>query len=208
MKKFILFDFDGVIVDSFRPAYEVVKMMCSHTTEEDYKKRFEGNVNDWEAPIDIHTPECRTDLEFFTEYVPRIRKEVIIMPGIKEIILELEKQYTLIIISSTITSPIKELLGDFGLTEHFDWVMGNDVHKSKVEKMKMVFEKYGITSKDCVFITDTLGDMREAEKVDVGVIGVTWGFHSLETLNKGKYYSLVNKPDELPEAVSKHFNQI
>jgi len=158
-KSFILFDFDGVIADSFQLAFEVQKMVCPHLTEDIYRKRLEGNINDWENPINIHTKECRHDIDFFTEYIPRMKNEVQIVPEMKEIITELEKNYTLIVVSSTITSPIQEFLEKHDLASHFTQIMGNDIHKSKVEKIKMVFEKHDISSNNCVFITDTLGDM-------------------------------------------------
>jgi len=171
---FILFDFDGVIVDSFAPAFEVQKMICPHITEDIYRKRFEGNINDWEEPINVHTEECRHDIDFFTEYIPRMEKDARVVPGMQEIINQLEKDYTLIVVSSTITSPIKKFLESRNMASHFAEIMGNDVHTSKVEKIKMVFSKYNIGSDDCVFITDTLGDMKEASKLNVGTIGVTW----------------------------------
>lgn len=205
-KNFILFDFDGVIADSFRPAFEIQKIICPHLTEDIYRRRFERNINDWEEPINIHTEECRHDIDFFTEYIPRMKNEVQLVPGIKEVIIELEKNYTLIVISSTITSPIQEFLEGHDLANHFAQIMGNDVHTSKVEKMKMVFEKYGAEAKDCVFITDTLGDMHEAEKMNVGAIGITWGFHTPETLQKGKPFRLVEKPARLLTAISDYFN--
>ncbi|MBU1557930.1 HAD hydrolase-like protein [Patescibacteria group bacterium] len=142
MKKYILFDFDGVIVDSFQVAFGVTKKICPHLTENQYKKRFEGNINDWEEPVNLHTKECRHDIDFFGEYIPLLKKEAQIVPGIKKVILELEKKYELVVISSTITSPILDFLESSNLVSHFNWVMGNDVHKSKVEKMKMVFSKY------------------------------------------------------------------
>lgn len=205
-KKFILFDFDGVIADSFRPAFEIQKMICPHLTEDIYRKRFEGNINDWEEPINVHTEECRHDIDFFAEYIPRMKNEVQIVPGMKEVIIELEKTYTLIVISSTITSPIQEFLEGYDLANNFAQIMGNDVHKSKVEKMKMVFEKYGVEAKNCVFITDTLGDMHEAGKMEVGAIGITWGFHTPETLQRGKPFSLVEKPNDLLTTVADYFN--
>lgn len=204
-KPFILFDFDGVIADSFQPAFEVSKIICPGLTEDIYREGFEGNINDWEKSANIHTEECRHDIDFFTEYIPRMKKEVRIVPGIREAITELEKNHTLIVISSTITSPIREFLEDHGLPNYFTQIMGNDVHKSKVEKIKMVFENYNIGSDDCVFITDTLGDMREASRKDVGAIGVTWGFHESERLLRGKPFRLVEKPNDLLSAVSDYF---
>jgi len=205
MKKLILFDFDGVIADSFWPSFEIQKKICPHITDEIYRKRFEGNINDWKKPINVHTKECRHDIDFFAKYIPIMKNEVQIVPKMKDIIIELEKNYTLIVISSTITSPIQEFLERYNLDNHFTQIMGNDVHKSKVEKIKMVFEKYNVEAKNCVFITDTLGDMHEAEKMNVAVIGITWGFHTAETLQRGKLFRLVKKPDDLLTTVKDYF---
>lgn len=204
-KKFILFDFDGVIADSFQPAFEIGKMICPYLTEDMYRKRFEGNINDWEEPVNVHTEQCRHDIDFFTEYIPRMKKEVQIVSGMKEAILDLEKTYILIVISSTITSPIQEFLEEHDLADHFTQIMGNDVHTRKVEKIKMIYEKYGITAKDCVFITDTLGDMHEAAKMGIGSIGITWGFHVPETLHRGNPFRLVENPADLSTAIADYF---
>ncbi|MEK9154423.1 MAG: HAD hydrolase-like protein, partial [Patescibacteria group bacterium] len=84
-------------------------------------------------------------------------------------------------------------------------VMGADVHTSKSKKIEMVFKKYGITARKCVFITDTLGDMREAKSVGVGAIGVSWGFHARETLLQGEPFRIVAQPAEISPAISAYF---
>ena len=70
----------------------------------------------------------------------------------------------------------------------------------------MVLEKYGIQPNDCVFITDTLGDMREAKAAGVGAIGVSWGFHSRETLSKDEPLRIVESPQDMPRAISDYFS--
>src|SRR4051812_17545147 len=133
MKNYILFDFDGVIIDSLGAAMEVKKLMCPGTTEEAYLKGFEGNINDWKNSETTHTAECRHDLNFFEEYIPRLMKANL-TTGIKEAIAELSKTYMLIIISSTISAPIRDVLEKHDLATYFTEIMGNDVHKSKIEK--------------------------------------------------------------------------
>jgi phosphoglycolate phosphatase len=202
--KFILFDFDGVIVDSYAPALEVQRMICPHLSEEEYKARFEGNINEYEAPINAHRPECRLDLDFFELYVPKM-EGVSLVPGMREVIEALAKTYVLIVISSTITGPIESLLEKHDLRKYFTQVMGNDVHKSKVEKIKMVFERYHTGPDSCVFVTDTLGDMREATKMAVPSIGVVWGFNARETLQKGNPFRLVETPSDIVDAIQEYF---
>ena len=206
-KQFVLFDFDGVIADSFQPAFEVQKMICPHLDKDSYRTLFEGNINDWEDPMHGHGAGCRHDIDFFTQYIPRMMQEIKIVPGIDEVIIALEKSYGLIVVSSNITSPIREFLESHGLAAHFLQIMGNDVHASKVEKMKMVFEQYDTTPKNCVFITDTLGDLREAIKAGVGTIGVLWGFHDRERLSRGNPFRLVEKPQDLMSAVLEYFSK-
>lgn len=207
IKKYILFDFDGVIANSFEPAFETKKLICPLMTEEQYRGLFEGNINDWLTSDNSHTDQCRHDIEWFSVYLPRMKKDIDIFPGMKDVIVDLEKDYTLVIVSSTLTFPIEEFLTSHDLRNHFDWVMGNDVHKSKVEKIKMVFEKYNITAKDCVFVTDTLGDIREAEKTGVAAIAVSWGFNKHDTLLRGNPFRLVDTQKELLGGINDYFNQ-
>lgn len=202
---YLLFDFDGVIVDSFSIAYEVKKIICPDVTEEDIRRAFEGNINDNLFTANYHNDKCRHDIEFFTEYIPRMKSGVKPFPGIDTVIKNLARSYKLIIISSTISAPIKEILEKFGLASYFTEIMGNDVHKSKIEKIKMVFAKYGVNSSNCVFITDTLGDLREASHTGVKAIAVDWGFHPRETLLKGEPFVIVDKPNQLEGAVSNIF---
>ncbi|KKR07431.1 MAG: phosphoglycolate phosphatase, phosphoglycolate phosphatase [Parcubacteria group bacterium GW2011_GWC1_39_29] len=202
---YILFDFDGVIADSFQPAFEVNKMMCPHLTEDQYRRRFEGNINDWEKVDEKHTDQCRHDIKFFDEYIPKMKNQVTVVPEMAKVIGDLAKLYNLIIVSSTITSPIQDFMEKYNLPAYFTEIMGNDVHRSKVEKIKMIFTKYSVTPKECVFITDTLGDIREATQTQVGAIGVSWGFHAHKTLVSGNPFRIVDKPEDLEIAVADYF---
>ncbi|MDP2703762.1 MAG: HAD hydrolase-like protein [bacterium] len=202
---FVLFDFDGVIADSFSAAFAINQTRCPHLTADEYRARFSGNINDWKkTKATSHTKECRSDIDFFTEYVPKM-KVLGVFPGMLEAIQELSRLYTLIIISSTLTSPIKEFVERQGIGACFTEIMGKDVHESKARKIEMVFSKYGVDKNSCVFVTDTLGDMREAAHLDVGSIGVSWGFQNEETLRLGNPFCIVQKPEEFPPAIARYF---
>ncbi|MDO8444266.1 MAG: HAD hydrolase-like protein [bacterium] len=205
--KFVLFDFDGVIADSFETAFGAYSEINPRITKEYYRSRFEGNVNDWDDPDKIHLDKKKDETAFFEKYWPRFGAEVKLFPGIKAVLASLAEKYKLVIISSTLTSQIEGFLKKNRLDSFFAEVWGNDIHTSKVEKIKMVFEKFNISPDDCVFITDTLGDVREADETGVGAIGVTWGFHNDETLLRDKSFGLVHKPSELPGIISDYFNR-
>jgi len=205
-KNIILFDFDGVIIDSFAPAFEVSKLICPHLTKDQYSTRFEGNINNWKDVDEEHTDMCRHDVDFFVEYLPRMERAGIVH-GMLEVIEELRNHYTLIIVSSTISSPIRSYMEQHNAASSFTEIMGNDIHASKVEKIKMVFTKYSVGASDCVFITDTLGDMKEANHVGVNTIGVSWGFHNKEILSRGNLFRIVESPRDLPIAVADYFSK-
>jgi HAD superfamily hydrolase (TIGR01509 family) len=205
-EKFILFDFDGVIVDSFAQAFEVRNKICPSMKEEQYRSAFDGNIKDWSLTGDGHDEKCRHDIDFFAEYIPKMDR-VKVVSGMESVIEKLAKEYTLIVVSSTLTSPIQELLERNGLAHYFKEIMGFDVHTSKIEKMKTVFSKYNATAENCVFITDTLGDIREANHMKVGSIGVLWGFQGKEKLASGNPFRIVDKPTDLPSAISSYFSR-
>src|SRR3989344_4647313 len=43
-RHFVLFDFDGVIADSYDIAWMTAQTLCKRVTEKEYKEAFEGNV--------------------------------------------------------------------------------------------------------------------------------------------------------------------
>jgi phosphoglycolate phosphatase len=191
--KVVIFDFDGVITDTFAFCYEIHNT-AHPLSEEDYRAKFEGNINDalkkTQKPAsnfwDLYTPqllECKPNL------------------GIEEIIKILSGKYSLVIVSSTTSSTIKSFLEKFNLDKYFKEVLGNDIDHSKVKKLQMVLDKYNISPSDTIFITDTLGDIKEARRCGIGSIAVTWGYHPIETLQKGNPYKIVNSINELIEKI-------
>ena len=152
-----------------------------------------------------HGPECRHDLDWFSIFTPAFEERATLFAGMREVAEKLSHTYVLIIVSSTITSPIQGFLEKHHIGRYFSEVMGANVHTSKHEKIQMIFEKYGTSAPECVFITDTLGDIREAEAAHVGTIGVSWGFHPPETLKKGEPFRIVERPEEIPATISDYF---
>jgi len=208
-KKIILFDFDGVIADSFSIGFEVNKVIDPKiVTENDFRRLFDGDINDWSKGSSYTEEEIKKiNDDFFARYIPQMKKAKMI-PGMKEVIVELSKNHTLLIISSTIISPIRDFLKRNKILAYFDNIVGsNFVDANKTERIKMIFKKYGVEPKDCVFITDTLGDMKEAASVGVSSIGVAWGFQEKENLLKGKPFRIVDKPEDLCITITSYFKQ-
>ncbi len=203
-RKCVFFDFDGVIADSHAAAFGTAQKVCKHIDLDKHRRHFEGNINDWKLDDELDHSACQHNVDWWGLYLPLFEKTHP-FPGSIRAVQELGEKYRMAVISSTISSPIMEFLTKYDAAQYFDDIFGNDVHPSKVEKMNMLFERYKLAPERCVFVTDTLGDMREAEKVGVGTIGVSWGFHERERLQKGNPFKIVDHPQELPGAVEEYF---
>lgn len=204
-QRFVLFDFDGVIADSAALNYELSVFFSPELNEETYRALYEANV--YESLKKLSSWRETLPEEYQEKFGPRMKDEVHLVKGMDVVIKTLHESYTLAIISSTPTSGIESFLVRYGLRDYFADVLGRDVHMSKVEKMRMVLEKYDISSDQCVYITDTLGDMREAQAHSMGTIASSWGVHPRETLEKGIPFRILNTPQELPDAVDDYFAQ-
>src|SRR3989344_4473285 len=181
-KQFILFDFDGVIANSFSVALKTAQTLCAHVTEEQYRESFDGNIYDTHPkmmPAD-HGPECHHDRNWFEIYIPMFETEAQLFPGMREVIAALAHEHILIVVSSSENSPIQGFLEKHHLGRYFSEIMGHDVNRHKAEKIRMLLEKYSTVPEECIFITDTLGDIHEATQMKVSSVGVTWGWHSRE----------------------------
>lgn len=189
--KAIIFDFDGVLADTYefnkRLSTKVVGYDVSH---EDFKAHHDGNV--FETPIIPFTK--KSSEEFYIEYFKDIHH---IKPFLSlEQIRLLDNTYDLFIISSNSEAPIKKFLTHHEL-DYFKQVFGAESHKSKVEKFKILFKQYNLQPSDCIFVTDTLGDILEGNKVGIKTIAVDFGFHEKERLEKGNPYKIISSFDEI-----------
>jgi phosphoglycolate phosphatase-like HAD superfamily hydrolase len=71
----------------------------------------------------------------------------------------------------------------------------------------MILKKYNITKENCLFITDTLGDLLEARKIGIRAIAFASGFHEKERLEKGNPINIVSSFEKLFPLVNNIFNK-
>ena len=199
--KLLLFDFDGVLVDSIdvyeKTVTDCLKKIGQPLTRgrEEFLELFEGNFYEslkqkgvnmdkfTAASVDILSKVNYTDMKPFDAIRPVLR--------------ELAKNHPLIIISSNDSPTIKEALRLYHFNGIFDDILGSDFMLSKKDKILHVIRKYNVTLQDIYYIGDTTGDIKEGKQAGVQTVGVTWGWHSKELMATSQPDYLFDKPEDL-----------
>jgi phosphoglycolate phosphatase len=197
----LLFDFDGVLVDSL-DVYEKTVTDCLNAIgqpltrgREEFLELFEGNF--YQSLVDKGV-----DMKKFEEASVSILAQVnyaAMKPfdAIRPVLRRLKQNHPLVVISSNDTPTIREALRLYDFERIFDDILGSDFMYSKKEKILYVIRKYSVTLQDIYYIGDTTGDIKEGKEAGVKTVGVTWGWHSKALLAASRPDYLFDTPEDL-----------
>ena len=155
MIKALIFDFDGVIHDTFDLAYNTNKEVIPGLSKDDYRDLFNGNIYK-------NKKITEESARLFFKAQNKKFKKLVIKEEIKNDILELKDIYQLFIVSSNMEVTLNDYLLRNNLEFAFKEVLGFESGESKIKKFKIITDRYNLILDDCFFITDTLGDIMEA----------------------------------------------
>lgn len=205
MIKAIIFDFDGVIHDTFSFHLERLNTFVEGgtLTAEEYRALHDGNINDTKMLVEkmkaIDYTVYRTSIyEGFI--AQKIKQEI------HTVLQALAKEYDCFIITSGGEQNIGGFLLQNDIHHAFKEILGAETHKSKEVKFAMILEKYNLPKDDVVFVTDTLGDILEANNVGIKTIAVDFGFHDRARLERGNPYAIISDFDHLPKVISQIYS--
>lgn len=196
MIKAIIFDFDGVIHDTFEIAYKLDRQLIPDLTRDDCRDLFMGNLFE-DKRI---TPEF---LEKFHELQENVYKGLRIEEKIKNHLLDLKKKFRLFIVTSNKEAALKHYFDNNQLHNFFEDILGLETHKSKKEKFRVLLDRYRLNKGECIFVTDTLGDLIEANHFGLKAIAVDFGFHSKQILEKGRPLAIISDLSEIESQIKK-----
>jgi len=195
MLKAVIFDFDGVIVDSepfhYRAFQQVLKPLGLGFTWDEYLTSYIG-FDDRDAFREAHRragiqldDHCLQGLiaskaAAFPQVVAGSAKPY---PGVVKLIRELRETIPLALCSGALRSDIEPILAQFNLEGVFSiMVTADDVHVSKpdpasyaltVSRLQERFPSLAITADNCLAIEDTPAGIASATGAGIPVIAVT-----------------------------------
>ena len=202
MIKAIIFDLDGVLVDSIDFMRTFFMENHSGITKEMYRELFVGNYLE-ESKKYTHLIVPRSEEEKttrFTKYT-KAKSRLPLFDGMKELLEKLHSfGFILILNTTTYNKTCLPLLEYANIHSFFDFIATADISKSKVEKFEIIKERYALTADEIIFVTDSLGDVREAGMAHIPTVAVTWGVHDTSYFTREQHNNLkaiVHKVDEL-----------
>lgn len=191
-----MFDFDGVIEDNYELHFQMSEKKTIGLTREEHRKLFEGNIHIEREKL----KERDTGFDLIKHFSDS-KKTQIVTKEVAETLQKLSENYILGIVTSGYEYGVQDYLCNNNLTEAFSFVYGYETDKIKVHKFEKALKDFNIKKDECVFVTDTLGDILEAKEVGISSIAVDFGFHEKERLEKGNPIAIVSSFRELISAI-------
>jgi phosphoglycolate phosphatase len=208
MLKTIIFDFDGVINDSFQCFFPLIREGMAYIgkslSEDQYRSFFRDNVHKAFKEFIDDEGKYKKFMEFrknnFAKYYrPKL------FPGIPDLLQKLKNKYKLAIASSGNKNSILKILENQKIDMLFQIVLAT-TEPTKENVIKEILRETNSSPEEAVIISDTTGDMSMAKRIGLKTIGVTWGFHSASTLNAAHPDFIVNSLQELKSLITKNGN--
>jgi len=205
MKKTIIFDFDGTIADTLPFIYkkiqenidkyqitslehqEVIKQIRSKTTQELLK---EFKISWLKIPF-IYSVTKKAQKELNGQL-----DKVKVFPGIKDVLVELKKDYQMGILSSNLKENIDKFLS-LNKLEVFDFIYCESNFFGKDKALNNLVKKYSLLKENVYYIGDEVRDIKACKKAGIKIITVGWGFHNQKLLLKNHPDYFVGKPKEI-----------
>ena len=210
MKKYILFDFDGTLVNT----NDVILASWQHTY-----RHYLGH----EMPVD-HITSCfgepllltmerefpgvdpQESADVYRQFqLENADKLVTIFPGIKELLADLKAAgYVLGIVTSRTRESALRYMDMFGITSYFsDLVTCDDttVHKPNPEPILLAMSKLGASAEESIMIGDSPFDDKCANNAGVDSVMVNWRITCDETsvIDDAKVDYWLHQPSDLVE---------
>jgi phosphoglycolate phosphatase len=192
MIKLIIFDFDGVIEDNYELHYQMSTRKTTGLTREEHRKLFEGNIH-----IEREKFKDRDTGFDLIKHFNEEKNTQIINEQTKKVLIELSKKYKMGIVTSAIEQPINNYLANNKISNVFSFVYGLETNKIKVHKLIKALTEFNIKKEECLFVTDTLGDIKEANEAEIRTIAIDFGYHERERLEKGNPFMIISSLGEL-----------
>ena len=211
MKKLVIFDLDGTLVDSiFVLGYAVNYALKKHNLPlhpmADYYT-FVGNGMEDLVRRSMGEKGCDDSLylevrkDFNEHYNAHSNDNTVAYDGVRELLEALKSKG---IRTAVLTNKAHEYVGDIlkkcfpDFTFDLYYGQKNGVErKPHPQALELLLEELGVNKADCLYIGDSEVDVKTAFNADVDLVAVTWGYRSVEIIKEAGAEFIANTPKEI-----------
>jgi phosphoglycolate phosphatase len=200
-RRLVMFDFDGVIVDSLDIFSTAFLEACAasgvegFTRTEDLLAVMKDNFYASMRARDVPDAQVAEILRRLGASLIRARRWLKPFPLMPQVLEELSDERTVVVVTSSPDEVVGGWLQAHGILG-IDEVAGAATALSKVDKIHALQGRF--PGQDVYwFVSDTVGDMREAREAGATPVGVAWGWHEPEQLVEAGAERIAQSPAEL-----------
>jgi len=213
MKSALVFDYDGVLVDSLPFMQKVYNEIGKRLDIPEFRNLknpvdfFDGNYRVTLQKVGI-SDEKEVDMVrgIYHELLINHNTMIPLFPGIKELLYDAKDHFKLGLVSNNIKSEIEHNLEKLGVLGLFDFVAGDEYGALKPDPTQILkcAEHLEISPARMTYVGDMTNDIIAARNAKVNkMIAVTYGYHSSGLLLHENPDILVNSVSELRRAIQK-----
>lgn len=210
-KKAIFFDLDGTLTDSGEGIMNCAALALEHfglpVPDREQMRVFVGPPLD-QTFIRFGVPADRTDeaiAVFRSRYRTVGKFENFPYPGIRETLQTLKEQgHRLFVATSKPEVLANEVLNHFDLARYFEQIAGATLDGSRSHKADVITYLLGLTGDvgQTLMVGDTAFDVIGAAAHGIPTIGVSWGYGTVEDMEKAGAKAIAHSMDELAELIN------
>jgi pyrophosphatase PpaX len=193
----LLFDLDGTLLDSFSVHLKIFKTTLAQfgiqLSEEDFLKTYSPNWYETYEAIGLRKEYWETADSFWLKEAEKISAQL--FPGVKEILLKLDKYFTLGLVTSGSKSRVERDMRATGINIFFKTIItGDDIQtpKPSPEGLEIALRNLDKQPDEAIYIGDSSADYEMAKAAGVHFIGVSSEFNSLNANHPDYRIHLLN----------------
>lgn len=210
MKNVVIFDFDGTLADTLEILLQITNGLADEfgyraaPTEAEIAAL--RHLNSWQIikqsgisifKLPFLLRRVRIELE-------KELKNVQLFPQIKPVLLELKQQdYRLGIITSNSEEIVRSVLLRENLISTFEFIYSGTSLFAKHKVINRFLNQESLESNLVIYVGDETRDIEAAQKSQIKMIAVAWGFNSSDILKSYHPDYLINHPQEIWEVLEK-----
>ena len=210
-KKFILFDFDGTLVDSLETSISVINNLAVKNNVKPFNLQEINELR--KLPIVERCKRVKFPLykipfvilEFYRLYKKNMAS-LKLFDGIAELFEQLEShQFQIAIISSNSKENINDFLKGNQITCIKEIITSNNIFGKNLV-IDQFLKKHRLSKSDVLYVGDELRDIVACKQVGVKIIWVPWGYYAIEVTERESPDYFAKSPKDILTIATNYFS--